>query len=283
MTVRERKRTLYVSDMDGTLLQPEARLSAETIRLLNEAIAEGALFTVATARTPATVSPLLAEVNLRLPAIVMTGAAQWCKQTGDYSHVRPMDSDAVRQLVAIYRDNRLPTFLYALRDNIIHIYHLGPLSPLEEEFIAERLNSPFKAFHIDCGEWELPEEAYDNVVLLFAMQPSAEVENVYNKIKDRGDCNPVFYHDMYGESVGMMEVFSPAATKAAAIRDLASEIGAERIEVFGDNVNDLPMFAIADHSVAVANARPEVIARASEVIGANTEDAVAHYILDDYK
>ena len=126
------------------------------------------------------------------------------------------------------------------------------MSPLEEEFIAERLHSPFKTFHLEDAGWELPEDAYENVVLLFAMQPSGEVEKVYDKIKDRGDCNPVFYHDMYGESVGMMEVFSPAATKAAAIKDLAAEIGAERIVVFGDNVNDLPMFSIADCGVAVA-------------------------------
>lgn len=51
--------TLFVSDLDGTLLQPDARLSEETVALLNSNIDRGALFTVATARTPATVAPIL--------------------------------------------------------------------------------------------------------------------------------------------------------------------------------------------------------------------------------
>ena len=42
-------------------------------RILNRLIGQGMLFTVATARTPATVVDLLAGVDLRLPAVLMTG------------------------------------------------------------------------------------------------------------------------------------------------------------------------------------------------------------------
>ena len=52
-------KTLYVSDLDGTLLDNTSRVSPATSAMLNETIAGGALFTVATARTPATVQPLL--------------------------------------------------------------------------------------------------------------------------------------------------------------------------------------------------------------------------------
>ena len=71
-------RTLYVSDMDGTLLGEDSRLSAATVTTLNRIIGEmGGLFTVATARTPATVVPLMQEVNARLPFIVIGGSAMW--------------------------------------------------------------------------------------------------------------------------------------------------------------------------------------------------------------
>ena len=83
-------KTLYVSDMDGTLLQPDARLSERTVSMLNEAIASGKLFTVATARTPATVAPLMQRVNMNIPAIVMTGAALWNPADGRYSRLRLM-------------------------------------------------------------------------------------------------------------------------------------------------------------------------------------------------
>lgn len=56
-------KTLFVSDLDGTLMQPDATLSPVTVRLLNKAIDAGRLFSVATARTPATVVPIMERVN----------------------------------------------------------------------------------------------------------------------------------------------------------------------------------------------------------------------------
>ena len=53
MNVPESTGTLYVSDLDGTLLGADSHLSVASCAMLNEAIAQGALFTVATARTPA--------------------------------------------------------------------------------------------------------------------------------------------------------------------------------------------------------------------------------------
>ena len=71
-------KTLYVSDLDGTLLGEDSRLSAVTVATLNHVIGElGGLFTVATARTPATVVPLMSQVHSTLPFIVMSGAALW--------------------------------------------------------------------------------------------------------------------------------------------------------------------------------------------------------------
>ena len=50
--------------------------------------------------------------------------------------------------------------------------------------------------------------------------------------------------------------------------------------MFGDNLNDLPMMAVADVAVAVANAMPQVREAADIVIGANDTDSVARYMLE---
>ena len=70
-------------------------------------------------------------------------------------------------------------------------------------------------------------------------------------------------------------------SKARAVQDLARQLGADRIVVFGDNLNDLSMMAVADEAVAVANAFPEVKAAADVVIGPNSADSVAKYIRDN--
>ena len=64
------------------------------------------------------------------------------------------------------------------------------------------------------------------------------------------------------------------------MKALARQLGADRIVAFGDNINDLPMMHEADLAVAVANARDKVKDAAHIVIGPNTDDSVARFILN---
>ncbi len=268
--------TLFVSDLDGTLLGPDRKVSGSSVSLLNQAIEEGALFSIATARTPATVSRLLSEVNCHVPLIVMTGAAIWDSKENRYIHASFHDERTARRLVETYMRNHLSAFIYILGDdNIIHIYHIGPMSDLEQTFVDERLDTPYKMFHIPSdGNSKLPEDL-SRVLLFYSMRPTEEVSRVYEEIKDCTDLRAVFYHDMYGEEVALMEVFGPEASKANAVRILAEMVGADRIVAYGDNINDLPILNIADDAVAVENAVAVVKETADRVIGPNCADSVA--------
>jgi hydroxymethylpyrimidine pyrophosphatase-like HAD family hydrolase len=59
---------------------------------------------------------------------------------------------------------------------------------------------------------------------------------------------------------------------------MKEEYGFEKLVVFGDSVNDLSMFRIADEAYAVANAIAELKQAATAVIGSNEEDAVACFL-----
>ena len=88
--------TLFVSDLDGTLLNEHSLVSAESAQILGALIARrGLLFTVATARTPATAVPLLANVGLRLPMVVMEGAAMWHGMENRFVDVQTIDERTV--------------------------------------------------------------------------------------------------------------------------------------------------------------------------------------------
>lgn len=269
-------KTLYVSDLDGTLLDADRKVSDESVRLLNEAISEGAMFSVATARTPATVGPLLNDVNCTLPLIVMTGAAIWDRKDNRYVHASFHGEAAAKRLVDLYRKHGLAAFVYVLgNDNVIHIYHIGVMSPLEKNFMDERLHTSYKKFHIPAdGNSELPTKL-DRVLLFYSMRPTEEVKRVYDEIKDADDLRAVFYHDMYGEEIALMEVFGPDASKANAVRILAEMAGADKIVAYGDNVNDLPILEVADEAVAVENAVEDVKRISDRIIGSNSEDSVA--------
>lgn len=273
--------TLYVSDLDGTLLGSDATISAATLEMLNAAIERGLCFTIATARTPATVAEIIKNLNLKLPAIVMTGAALWDKETEKYSDVKYMSEKGVIELLDIYRKKGCSTFYMGLKENLLYIYHTGELSKIENEFIEARRHSRFKKICVPAdGNSELPVPA-DDIVLFYGMQPEDLSEATYQATKEVEGVRVQKYHDFYGPEIGILEAFSPASTKAAAIESLARKIGAGRIVVFGDNINDIPMMRIADVGVAMANGVEETKREADIVIGLNTEDSVAKYILKD--
>ena len=270
-------RTLFVSDMDGTLLGGDARLSAETVSLLNRLAEKGGMFTVATARTAATVEPLLAGVRTSLPAIVMTGAGLWHRDTRTYSDLHYIPRDIVLHFQRHFGEVGLHPFDYVLRpDGMMTVYHGGAaLSRPEAEFVAQRDRLPLK--HFELGGFA-PPEALDNHILVFGMGDAGQVHSVARRLEPLG-CAMSVYSDTYTPGLALIELFAPGVSKAAAVSRLKADTGADRLVVYGDNLNDLPMLAVADVAVAVENACPEVRAAADIVIGANTASSVARHAL----
>lgn len=270
--------TLYVSDLDGTLLGEDSQLSAVTVATLNRIIGElGGLFTVATARTPATVVPLMQQVHARLPFIVIGGSAMWNPVTMSYEHTRGIDDMTVNAVADVFDRRGAHPFIYRRHGkNLLHTHHYGPLSPQEERFIAERQHLPLKQFFLDDRDFR---HSDDEALLIFSMNKYAVLKSIADDLRTSvPSCSVMVYHDIFDESEGYLEIFSAGTSKAAAIRNLARQLGAGRVVVFGDNRNDIAMMQAADFSVAVDNAFTEVKSVASEVIGPNTVDSVARWI-----
>ena len=274
-------KTLYVTDMDGTLLGADSKLSKNSARIITQLTRKGANITVATARTPATVEMILADAETSLPAIVMTGAAMWCRDTKNYVNVSYLDEAVYRQLMAVCEKYGVNPFRYTLPDGkSMQVYHNGSMSQCEQAFVDGRLNLGLKNFHIDTPQGLLP--YLQGVVFLFAMGERKRIFALAEEVRAKIDCSVSCYIDIADEEMGLLELFAPGVSKAAAVRKLANDIGAERVGVFGDNLNDIPMMQVADVAVAVENARPEVKAIAHQIIGPNTTDAVPLFIEQDF-
>ena len=274
-------KTLYVSDLDGTLLNNESVLSPGTVDTLNRIIEElGGLFSVATARTPATVVPLMQDVHATLPFIVIGGSAMWNPVTGAYEHTRGIDDSTVNAVADVFDRHSAYPFIYRRHGNsLLHTHHYGPLSVQEKRFIDERQHLPLKKFFLDDNDYRHND---DEALLIFSMNKYAVLKAIAEDLRANvPTCSVMLYHDIFDESEGYLEIFTAGTSKARAIRQLAQEVGADRVVVFGDNRNDIAMMQAADHSIATGNAFDEVKAAASEVIGPNTADSVALWIEHD--
>lgn len=280
-------RTLYVSDLDGTLLGSDSKVSARTAAILNELVRRGVMFTPATARTPATVQPLLSGVRQSvfasgpqcgkpLPAIVMTGAGLWDRADQVFESCRLIEGADAEAIHEVFVREELRPFVYCLGDNgFLNVYHPSKMTSRENSFYQERRHLLLKRFHLDQEP-----SRWDRVVLFFAIGPVGLVEKTARELEGLTRCAAAWYPDIMIPDTGLIDLYAPGVSKAKAVKDVAAMAGAERTVVFGDNLNDIPMMRVADVAVAVDNALPEVKAEADVVIGANYEDAVARYIAE---
>lgn len=274
-------KTLYVSDMDGTLLNQSSVLSETTIKKLNSLIERGAMFTVATARTPATVVDLMKRVNANLPFIVMAGCAMWDNKKQEYASARTICRNDIQKFINIFERHGNTPFLYYKHGNQIIVRHSNHLPEEEHKFIDPRVTGPLKK--LITTDKLSAEDSTDELMLIFSMGKFRDLRAIADDIDSEGiSCTYNCYHDIFNDELGFIDLYTRGTTKAEAIKELAAKVGAERIVVFGDNLNDIPMMQIADHSVAVENAYDEVKAASDEVIGTNEDDSVVKWIEKDF-
>ena len=99
----------------------------------------------------------------------------------------------------------------------------------------------------------------------------------YETVKDSDRWEAIFQKDTYRDEF-WLEICPKDATKAKAVLKLKDKLKCDRVVVFGDSVNDLPMFEIADEAVSVSNAIKEALDAADQIIDCNENDAVPKYI-----
>lgn len=271
--------TLYVSDMDGTLLGSDSLVSAQTAEIISDLTRRGALITVATARTPATVVPLLSDTLTTPPAIVMTGAAQWLRHPGEFRNVHFIPSDDLGEIGEVCGHHGIHPFVYSLdTPSFLSVYHDTPeLNQQETDFYTARRHLTLKRFHIGHTAPDVR-----RIVLCYATGHHKAIFAAADELRQRRDLSISCYYDIFDHESAHLEIFAKGVSKASAILALKSQLGVDRVVVFGDNLNDIPMMKVADYAVAVGNAFDEVKEIADTVIGPNTDDSVARFIFEDW-
>lgn len=267
---------LYVTDLDGTLLDNAERVSPTTVEIINGLVASGLWFTIATARAPQTALPLLADLDLRLPIIFMNGALIIDPMSGQTISSNVLAAPVARRIVGGYLDRGLRPFVYALdAAGRQHVYYQGIDNVCEEDYVSRRLAAGDGRFRLVNDFHAALDEA---VLAINAIDTPHRLGPIAAELSDDPDIFAHFGPDIYVPGFVWLEVCHPRANKGDAVRFVKHHVGAQRLVCFGDNANDLEMFAVADESYAVANAHAATICAASGVIGANGEHGVAVYL-----
>ena len=102
---------LFVSDLDGTLLQSDGTLSDYTRQTLKDLLKRGVHFTVASARAWGEMTPVLGDLPLDLPVIAINGAYLTDYATGNHLVINAIENDFAATLYRHILDGRLYPFV----------------------------------------------------------------------------------------------------------------------------------------------------------------------------
>jgi 5-amino-6-(5-phospho-D-ribitylamino)uracil phosphatase len=272
-------RTLLVSDLDGTLLRPDASLSETTIRVVNEFIAAGGMFSYATARSFTSASRVTAPLDLRLPVITYGGAIIVDPGTGRAREAQFLPAGVVEEVLRLTAGSALvQPIVFVLHEGRDRVCWLADQpTPGVEYYLGTRAADPRL---LPLTSWSAIDLSAVFYISLISTRQVAH--DLRERLAAAGTgCHLVLMEEIYAPGQWWLEVTASTGTKAAALAALKSELRADTVVCFGDHHNDLPMFAVADTALAVANAAPEVRTAASAVIGANTADGVARWISEN--
>ena len=273
-------KTLYISDLDGTLLNKDAELSPYTRKALQELYERGIYFTVATARTFATTVKILEGLDFRVPVILMNGVFIYDITTKKILKQEILPETAVSAIIKILRQYHVDGFMYQIKGNLLTTCYETLEDPAMKAFYEKRTKKYYKSF-LQVPSFESIEK---NSIVYFTLQNLHDrLLPVYDAIKALNIVDVELYRDNYSENMWFLECFSKKASKYNAALYLREQYQFDHMIGFGDNLNDLSLFRACDESYAVSNAVTEVREAAAGVIGSHLEDSVVKWLIENVR
>ena len=266
-------KTLFVTDLDGTLLTHTERVSEYSVARLNRLIERGMIFTCATARSVRSTESALAGLRLNAPVVLYNGGLIYDFVTKQTLQAVLFQSDWKEYVLSVLHSFGILPFVFSAEERRERVRWLAGK---ESEGILRYLyrrqgDARFESATSDGA-------LLDGYVFYFkCIGPREQLEAAWNVLKYDTRFICIFHQETYQNDF-WMEISPRAATKANGVLFLKHHLGLERVVCFGDTSNDSDMFDVCDEKYAVMNADSWLKEKATGVIGYCEEDGVAKWL-----
>lgn len=264
-------KTLYLSDLDGTLLNSEQKTTDYTNKVINKFIGSGEKFSYATARSWNTARKVTSGLSVSLPAIVYNGAFVIDTLSGERLISNLFDSSVHTVIDEMIGKGVVPTVYSVIEGSEKFSFISDKITKGMADFVESRkgdsrTNPVSTVSELHSGD----------IFYLTCIDGYKKLQPFYEKYKDVYHC--VFQRDIYSNEQ-WLEIMAYKASKSRAALQLKEFLKCDRLVVFGDALNDMDLFECADEAYAVANASDELKKTATAVIDSNNNDGVAKLLL----
>ena len=260
-------RILICTDLDGTLLNAEHKVSEENARAIEYFKSEGGFFTFITGRPHYTARAAYEMVKPNVPFGCLNGGGIYDMDKGEYVFHRELDKSAFS--LVDYIVGEIP-------DIAVHVY-----TPRETYFAKATEASKIyaKVVGMDIAEKGMREIDCPISKIVFAHTDFSELDRVQKIIK----LHPIADNfDFIRSERYLFEILPKGNSKGNLLLELAKYLGVDvkNTVAVGDYNNDISMIKAAGIGYAVENAIPEAKAVADRITVKNTEHAIARIIED---
>lgn len=269
-------KTLYVTDLDGTLLTSGQYVSQKSCDIINGLTERGVIFSYATARSLITAKKVTAGLEVKAPVIVNNGVFIVDSKSGEKLVKNTFSAGQAEDIFkTLTKYGILPLVYSIIGDEEKFSYIPEKITRGMSDFLDTRRGDPR---HRPLSD---EDSMLDGEPFYFAcMDEAGSMSEAHEELKKRYYC--VYSIDIYSGDQ-WLEILPENATKANAVLQLREYCGCDRIAAFGDGINDIPMFRAADERYAVKNSAPELKVLSDRVLGSNNEDSVAKFLLERYE
>ena len=235
---------------------------------------------MASARGCGPIRIALDGLRLQLPVIATNGASISDLATGRHVAVHALPPTISHDLWTLFDGRGFSPFLFTFDGSADRFY-----------YTTDSLrNDGMRRFHRKRQIRQDPRlrrvhdlrEGLDDQVVRFTLIDSLpRIQDLKREIRRcHGDAVQIHSHDHYDALWYHLTVLDARATKdhgADALKRLL-DLAPGRLVVFGDQINDIGLFRMANDAYAVAGAAPELAEHATAIIGSNDDDAVARWL-----
>lgn len=252
---------LVISDVDGTLVTGDKRLTPATVAAVSRLRAAGIGFSIASARPPVGLRGLVAELGLDLPMGAFNGASV-VRPDLSILEERTIPEPAAREALGRLLAEGLDVWVFAGGAWCLRDPH-GPYTDLERRTIGAepRVVADLGTLMGDTAKLVGVSRDHGHLAACEARIGAA--------LADRAT--------VHRSQPYYLDVTPPHLDKGGFVAWMGAHLGIpqERIATFGDAGNDRPMFVRSGFSVAMGNAEYAVKAAASAVTDGNDADGFA--------
>ena len=260
--------TLFITDLDGTLLGADAALPDGALDAIRELNSLGVNLTYSTARTIRSAKFILEGVPFTSPIGLMNGVLLRDMNEGRYVSGALLYAETAEWITTLGGE----PFVYTLTaDDELFTAYRTLKNRYMEEFLTERVDKYSKPFR-QLDDFQTLVDEGQRIIYFCYLDTEENLSPIRDAIvaQENPDGSPrakcALYPDHYRDGLYYLEVFAPSASKGGVTKKLREITGAKTVVCFGDNGNDIPMFEESDYAFAVERGADYVKAEASGIV-----------------